>query len=111
MDVEGMDRYIVEALEVGERDYTVSELVTDLKNEALLATILGTAALVIAVSVSWAKFGGRGIRLDAEGNPPMTLLRQWLYDILYGKKPSEWVEIVEEARVSGGLGNGVFTVS
>ena len=87
----------VEALEVLERNFTMAELISALKESKLLATfIVGTAAFV--APVSQINFRGQEINIDTEATLHVSLLRQWISDMMYGKEPNEWVEEVVEAE-------------
>jgi branched-chain amino acid aminotransferase len=97
VDTENTDFKFVEALEVVERNFTMGELLVDLKEGNFGSLfVVGTAAFVTAVSQI--NFRGQEIHLDTEGTPHVSLLRQWLYDIMYGREPSDWVEIIEETE-------------
>ncbi|KAH7349144.1 aminotransferase, partial [Pyrenochaeta sp. MPI-SDFR-AT-0127] len=94
--VEGAGHQNIEALEVVERYYTMTELLSDLNDGHLLSTfVVGTAAFVTAVSHIY--FRGQEININTETTHHASLLRQWLHDIMYGKVSSEWAEIIEEA--------------
>jgi len=68
---------------------------TDLKDGRFgCLFVVGTAAFVTAVSQI--NFRGQNIHLDPEGTPHVSIFRQWLYDIMYGREPSDWVEVIEE---------------
>jgi branched-chain amino acid aminotransferase len=87
----------VDALEVLERNFTMAELISALKESKLLATfIVGTAAFV--APVSQINFRGQEINIDTEATLHVSLLRQWISDMMYGKEPNEWVEEVVEAE-------------
>jgi branched-chain amino acid aminotransferase len=94
-DVEDVGSQQVEALEVLERNFTMAELISALEEGKLLATfIVGTAAFV--APVSQINFRGREINIGTEAVPHVSLLRQWISDMMYGKASSEWANIVEE---------------
>ncbi|KAK4934383.1 hypothetical protein LTR10_024339 [Elasticomyces elasticus] len=85
----------VAALEIIERNYTMPELLTDLKQGNLLSVfVVGTAAFVTAVSEI--DFRGHEIQLETDATYHTELLRKWLNDIMYGNLPNEWAEVIEE---------------
>ena len=85
----------VESFEVIERTFTMRELLVDLKQGILLANfIVGTAVFVTPVSEI--HFRAYDIQLTFEEVPHVTLLRQWLYDVMYRNEPSGWVEVIAE---------------
>ncbi|KIW79285.1 branched-chain amino acid aminotransferase [Fonsecaea pedrosoi CBS 271.37] len=85
----------VAAVEVIERNYTMSELLADLEKGNLLSVfVVGTAAFVTAVSQI--DFRGQNIQLETDATYHTELLRQWMYDIMYGKVSSGWADIIEE---------------
>ncbi len=89
----------VEALEVLERNFTMAELTADLQEGRLLTIfIVGTAAFV--VPVSRINFRGEEINIDTEATSHVSLLRQWLSDMMYGKEPHEWAGVIEDSKES-----------
>jgi branched-chain amino acid aminotransferase len=77
--VEDVGSQQFEALEVLERNFTMAELISALKESKLLATfIVGTAAFV--APVSQINFRGQEINIDTEATLHVSLLRQWISD-------------------------------
>jgi len=94
VEIEGARREI-KSLEVVERNYTMAELLADQKEGCLVATfVVGTAAFITAVSKI--NFRGQIIDLDTEGSYHTAVLRQWMFDIMYGNVKSEWAEVIRE---------------
>lgn len=86
---------IIESLEVIERPFTMSEIIQSLDEDRLQAAFsVGTACFVSHVSLI--HFRGRDLQIPAGRVPHLDLMREWLCDIMYGKKQSEWTRIVEE---------------
>ena len=95
--VEDVGSQQVEAVEVVERNFTMAELISTLNEGKLLAIfIVGTAAFV--APVSQINFRGQEINIDTEATLHVTLLRQWISAMMYGKEPNAWVEEVVEAE-------------
>ena len=95
--LDGLEPQVVEALEVFEKNFTMAELKTDLQEGRLLATfVVGTAALV--APVSQISFRGEELNIDTHATLHVSLIRQWLTDMMYGKIPHKWVEVIEDYR-------------
>lgn len=85
-----------EEVEVIERQFTMSEIVTAIEDDRLESAFsVGTAAFVSHISLI--HFRGRDLSIPVDRVPHLNLLRQWLGDVMYGKEQSDWaVEIEEE---------------
>ncbi|KAK6375920.1 hypothetical protein LTS17_007742 [Exophiala oligosperma] len=78
-----------------EKNFTMGELLQDLSDGNLEGVfICGTAAFVTSISVI--EFRGRTIELPNNNLALVSLLRKWLFDIMYGGEKSEWADIIEE---------------
>lgn len=85
----------VDGLEVVEKVFTIDQLISAVNEKRLIsAFIAGTAAFI--TQISEINFRGQEIHIDASENVYISLLRQWLRDIMYGRTPHEWAEVVGE---------------
>lgn len=85
----------VEPVNVVERSFTMTDLINAADELRLLATfVVGTACFV--QSVAEITYNGRRLQIDVEQVPHVSLLRNWLADITFGKETNEWADIVDD---------------
>ncbi|EQB44854.1 branched-chain amino acid aminotransferase [Colletotrichum gloeosporioides Cg-14] len=86
-----------EEVEVLESDITMSDIVRSVDDDSLVAVfVVGTAAWVQPVAEIM--FDGRTIRLPLGKVPHVSLLKEKLESIVYGKETSPWGEVVDESE-------------
>ncbi|PWY85021.1 branched-chain amino acid aminotransferase II, partial [Aspergillus heteromorphus CBS 117.55] len=86
---------IVEPLEVVEERFTIHDVVNAAEEGRLRGAFSSGTAFFI-VPVSCVKFQDTEVRVPVDDVPYAAVLRQWMADIVYGKKESRWTEVVEE---------------
>ncbi|KAF3807031.1 Branched-chain-amino-acid aminotransferase [Colletotrichum gloeosporioides] len=86
-----------EEVEVLESDITMSHIVRSVDDDSLVAVfVVGTAAWVQPVAEIM--FDGRTIRLPLGKVPHVSLLKEKLESIVYGKETSPWGEVIDESE-------------
>ncbi|KAK5133950.1 hypothetical protein LTR08_007070 [Meristemomyces frigidus] len=87
----------IEAVEVVERRYTMTELIEAHKEGRFIeAFACGTAFFVAPIALI--HFRGKNIEVPMDGDSGVyaRVIKQWLFSIMYGKQSHEWGVVVEE---------------
>ncbi|PYI00593.1 branched-chain amino acid aminotransferase II, partial [Aspergillus sclerotiicarbonarius CBS 121057] len=86
---------IVQPLEVREDRFTIHDILEADKQGRLRGAFSAGTAYFVA-PVSCIAYGTHEVQVPVDAVPYAAVLRQWLADIMYGRKQSMWTEVVEE---------------
>lgn len=89
----------IEAVEVVERRFTMSELIDAQKDGRLIEAFAAGTAFFIA-PVGLIHFRSKDVEVPMDGGSGVyaRLIKQWLTNIMYGKESHEWGIVVEKAQ-------------
>ena len=90
----------LEDVDVIERDFSIQEIETAV-NEGRMLEVFVTGTAYAVSPIGGIEFDGRYLEIPSKGQSSGAYclrLRQWIFDIMYGKEPHEWGIVVPEEK-------------
>ncbi|RAL04490.1 uncharacterized protein BO80DRAFT_441954 [Aspergillus ibericus CBS 121593] len=95
VDTDDGSSQTVDPLEVVEERFTINDII-DAANQGRLREAFSAGTAYFIAPISCIAHGTHEVDIPVDSVPYVSVLRQWLSDIMYGKEKSPWTEVVEE---------------